>query len=327
MSKTITFLATILAAQLILLAVVTRDPHRVAEKPAFFSVDTSTIEQVKIRNKDGEVTLKRAGANWKLTQPVDFPANPSYIKTLLEKLAEMRVETFITNKEASYQQYELDDLAAIYVEVGGGGKTEAFYCGKTSDSYSQVFIRREGSKDVLLVSGSPRTSLTREPTDWRDKRILELDRTLIDRVVIQLPTERNELVRTIKRMDEDTTLTENDTTWVVNPSRGAPFAPDDSQLNRVMNALRRMNAIQFMDAGKDTIPDFSRPELTVETFLEDGRRFKLDFIPKTDSDNRWVCRKDDNETTVYIIYQSTVNNLKKTAADLKGEKKDEKKGS
>jgi len=297
------------------------DSNRVESKTRFLTCDTSAVDYVRIRNKDGDLTMKRVGATWKITSPIDFPANAGYVKTLIEKAAGLEFESLITTNKEKYANFELGDSAA-YVEIGkDGGKIDKFYCGKPSETYTHTYMRREGSDEVWLVSGSPRSSFSRQPNDWRDKKVLELDKTMIQRILLKFPDETVELVRNISSPGQDTTLKGADTSWTVHPAKGEPFKPVDKEFNRIMNTVCKMNSIDFLDAGKDTMPDMSRPEFSIEVFLEGNQHEQLDFMPRKDGDgSRWLGRKNGNEKTIYVIYQSSVKNLmKRPDVLLKGE--------
>ena len=97
------------------------DSHKVTKKEAFLKSDTSQVDYIKIQNEHGELVMRRVGATWKITEPIEWKANPSYIKTLLEKLAGLKLESEITSNEDKYVLYELDGAAAKYVEIGKEG--------------------------------------------------------------------------------------------------------------------------------------------------------------------------------------------------------------
>lgn len=319
MNKTTMTLGGILIVQLILFALFSMDTHHVTTKESFLANDTSNINYIKIRNEDGEITLNRVGGTWKITDPYKYPANLSYTKTLMKKLGELEIESTVTSNKSKHSVYELDDSTAAYVEVGDdNGKTTKFYCGKPSDTYTHTYMRFADSDDVLLVSGTPRSSFTRRPKDWRDKAVLAVDATMLEKIVLSFPDERVELVRSISSPMSDSTLVAPDTSWQVIPQRGKPFEPDEKQLNRIMNTLKRLNATDFIDAATKEVPDFSKPELSVQVFLEGDQTDRIDFIPEpdADSDSRYVARKNGDEETLFIVYKSSFKNLSKRSADL-----------
>jgi len=317
MNRPIAILAAVMVAGVGLWLFLSRNPHRIEEKEKFLANDTSQVDFVKIRNKDGEVVLKRVGSNWRLTEPLEFPANASYIKTLLDKVGDLEMESLITRTPAKFADFELGD-SATYIEIGKqGGKIDKFYSGKPNETYTHTYVRREGSNEVWLVSGSPRSSFSREPDDWRDKKVLELDRTLIERILLKFPDETIELKRTISTPEMDTTLAKSDTSWMAYPQSGEPFKPLDKEFNRVFNNVAKMNSIAFLDAGSDTLPDMSKPDFTLEVFLEGNQREVVEYLLKPGDDSRYVARKNGNDQTLYVIYQSAVKNVMKRADVLK----------
>jgi len=329
MKRTLKILVAALALQVIILALVSIDRYHVTVKEPFLRVDTTDVDYIKIVNEKGSLVLKKKGVHWRMAEPIDYPANESYVTTLLEKMAELKKETAITRNEDKYVLYELDEPVAKYVEIGKeGGKMDKFYCGKASDTYTHTYIRPAESKEVWLVAGSPRSSFTREPEQWRDKKVLAVEKSMVERICLTTPKETTELIREIASPQRDTTgmVSGLDTTWQAIPSTGKPFTPDDKALNRIFNTLKRLNAIEFLDAGKDTIPSFDNPEFTIEVSMEGNQHEKLEFIPKPDEDTRWLCRRNDDNSTLYVIYQSSVNNLNKNQSELRGEEIDKDTG-
>jgi hypothetical protein len=299
------------------------DRHVVTEKKSFLSSDTSSINYIYIKNEEGEVTLKRVGGLWKVTEPYDYTANPSYVNTLLKKIAELKFESHITNNEEKFEDYEVSGEKAAYVEVGvEGGVIDKFYCGKPSKNYTHTYMRPADKNEVWLVSGTPKSSFTREPNEWRDKKILVLDKTMMERILLKFPDEVVELKREISSAQFDTTLTAPDTSWTIFPAKGKSFKPDEKVLNRVKNTLSKMNATDFKIIGTDEMLSFDKPEFTVEVFLEGDQHEILDFAINPEDDTKYFVRKNGNEETIYVVYKSSYSNLAKRANDFIEEEKE-----
>lgn len=330
MKRPLYLLSGILIVQVIIYGLLQINPHRVKEPKPFLTLDTSQVSYIKVKNEYGEVVLKRIGGQWKLTEPVEFAANQSYVKTLLEKLASLREESFITRDKDAYSKYELNDTSAIYVEIGKEGKPiDKFWCGKPSETYTHTYMRREGSSEVWLVSGTPRTSLLRKPKEWRDKTALTLDRSRIEKVILRYPDKFFELKRILPSERQalgaesgamlDTTRI--DTTWMVYPPVGKPFTPEKDVLNRLLSTISKLPGSDVLDQGIDTIPDLSRVEFSVEVQLEGDIRHKVEFIPKPDDDTRWLARVDGNNKHIFVTYRYNVKNLMRSQEELaSGEK-------
>ncbi len=317
MNKPIYLLLGVLVVGLAAFFFLSNDPNRIESKEKFLSIDTTTVNYIRVVNTDGDFSLKKVGSHWRITSPVDFPANETYVKSLIDKAVGLECESLVTKNREKLAQYELGD-SAIYVEIGvEGGKIDKVYSGKPSDTYTHTYMRREGSDEVWLVSGTPKSSFSRRPNDWRDKKVFELDRSLVTKILLKFPDETLELVRQISAPTADTTLATSDTSWMVNTPKGESFKINQKPFNRIMNTVTRVNAVDFKDSPSDSMPNFSKPEFAVEVFLEGNQHEQLDFVPNKDGDgSRWFARKNGDEKTLFLIYQSSVKNLMKRVPEL-----------
>lgn len=320
MSKTIKILGIILLVQIVIIALLNINTSTVKVKQKYLSNDTSKVNTILIKSVEGEVAMKRVGGGWRITKPTEWEANPSYMQILLEKLAGLEVEGVIVSNPKDWKTYELDDSSSAYIEVGvEGGKIDKFYVGKNADTFSHTYIRPAGTNEVWLVLGNPKAQMTRRVKDWRNKLVIQTDKALLEKIVIKHPNETVQLVREILPTDMETGAP-GDTSWKVVPDKGAPFKPDDRILNRVLNTLSKLNALDFIDqGGSEPFPQMDPPVFTVETHSEGGDKMVLDLIPKPDSPDseNWVVRRNGDTKTLFVIYKSTANNLNKRANELK----------
>lgn len=318
MSRALSILTGVLVLQIILYVVVSSDPSRDVTKMPFLSVDTTEIDYIKIRNEQGELVMNRVGVNWHIQEPVQYPANRDYMNTLLNRINEMTIETRVTSNPDRFQLYGLDDLGAKYVEVGKqGANIDKFYSGKSNESYTHTYVRYADSKDVYLVTGTPGVTFSRKPEDWRDKRIWNIERSEVESILIKHPNQDIEVVRTIVKPDADP-FAPTDTTWWATPEKKESFQVDSKAINRIFNTLRRFNAADFRDEGRDEIPDFDKAELRIEVLLQGGYKETMDFLPLEEDENRWLARRNDESKTIFVVFKSSVNNLMRTEEQLRG---------
>lgn len=320
MSKPLSILAGLLVIQILIFALVSSDSSSEIKKYSFLSMDTTQIDYIKIRNEHGEMTLNKVGVNWYIKEPVDYLANRDYMNQLMNRLGSLVVEANVTSNASRFQLYELDDLAAKYVEVGKqGGKIDKFYTGKSNESYTHTYMRHADSKDVLLVTGTPGVTFTRRPEDWRDKSIWAIDRASVQRIVLKHQNQIIELNRNIFVNDGEQSAP-NDTTWLTKVGEKPEFVADDKAINRIFNTLRRFNTSHFRDKGRDEIPSFENPFFRIEVYLDGGYTESMDFlqIGNEEDPDQWLARKNNDDTTIFVIFQSSVNNLMRTEDQLRG---------
>ncbi len=85
----------------------------------------------------------------------------------------------------------------------GGDLVAAFRVGKPSASYTETYVRREGSNDVYLADGMFSYTFVQQPKDWRDKSIYRNEPDLVKSV-------------TYRYGDTTFTLAMNDSLWRLN---------------------------------------------------------------------------------------------------------------
>src|SRR3989339_348123 len=67
-----------------------------AENKMLVDVDSSLVGAVTIFSEGQTVTLERRPDSWYITNPIEFRANNSFVKTMLGKLEEMKIESEIS---------------------------------------------------------------------------------------------------------------------------------------------------------------------------------------------------------------------------------------
>jgi hypothetical protein len=86
-------------------------------------VDPETVDTVKVKNSDGEFTLKRAGANWNViaggkTTEADIPI----VERLLNQFRDLKGQSIVADPMPSGQPFGLDNPALEITLIGKDGK-------------------------------------------------------------------------------------------------------------------------------------------------------------------------------------------------------------
>jgi hypothetical protein len=114
----------------------------------------------------------------------------------------------------------------------GGNLVAAFRVGKPSTSYTETYVRKEGSNDVYLADGMFSYVFTHPAKDWRDKSIFKTDPDLIRSVAYRYG-------------DTTFTLANKDSLWRVN----GDSAKDQASVRGVINSLANLQADDFVDSA------------------------------------------------------------------------------
>lgn len=115
-----------------------------------------------------EVLLTRAGDAWKLGAAQE-PADGAAVEALLVKLIGVREGAVVSTNPAKQAVYETDAELGIAVRLeGAGGKVlAAFVIGRRGPDFASCYLRRDGAKEVLLVTPDLRVDFARPAESWR----------------------------------------------------------------------------------------------------------------------------------------------------------------
>src|SRR5262249_8946448 len=137
--------------------------------------DADKVTKIEIKNASkGEVVLEKQGDTWKLTKPVDYPANQQNVKTLIDNIKEIRAKDSIDTGKSQYSTYDLEDDKAVHVQLyKDTTKAVDLYFGKSG---TRGQMTRIGDKEgVYVASGYSNYLYTREVKDWRDRDVLKFE--------------------------------------------------------------------------------------------------------------------------------------------------------
>ncbi|WP_019601561.1 DUF4340 domain-containing protein [Teredinibacter turnerae] len=178
MNKAIKVLAGLLVAQLlVILALQTNKPGttQVAAQP-LISVNLNTVDTLRIDDSNGgQVTLRKEGDRWQITNYGDQPADQSKVTELLQKLSDIEVRWPVASSAAAAERFE--------VAEGSAQKTLTFQTGDrvidslfmgTSPSYRRIHVRANGSDDIYQVELAQH-DIPANPESWMDKTVLEFE--------------------------------------------------------------------------------------------------------------------------------------------------------
>jgi hypothetical protein len=135
--------------------------------PVFPGLDAASVRAVTIARAGAEVRLSREGAAWNVGADRQ-PADGAAVEALLADLAGLEVSAVVSRNAAKQAVYETDAEQGVVVRLAGAGDAviAAFTVGKRGPDFASTYLKRDGEKEVLLVSRDVRTPLSRP--DWRE---------------------------------------------------------------------------------------------------------------------------------------------------------------
>ncbi len=100
-----------------------------ADRP-FVEVDSAKVNSLRIQVPDETVELAKQGEEWKVAQPVPYPAAGKTVDAAVGKITSMKRLSLITEKPERFNEFQVGDSAATKVTVSDGKNKATFYVGK-----------------------------------------------------------------------------------------------------------------------------------------------------------------------------------------------------
>ena len=286
-----------------------------------------TLESLEITRKGETVTLEKKGEQWAVTKPKVYEVSKTALDGVL-KLFEKPIgmDLKVVVKEEELEKFEVKGEKAITVKLGVAGKeVVAFVVGKTIGS--RTFIKPLDQEGVIYrAKASLRWKLDKGLDDWREKKILSLEREGITRLVI-----RDESGSEIE-------LNKEGEKWsITRPSR---MAADGSTISSLLSSLSSVRAAAFADDVPADKTGFGESPYSVTVWSEPVKKegeeeTKASEAPKAVGiEIGGIVGKDlldgkyekdhfvrrGGEAQVFVVRSYSVKNLRKKLSELRDRK-------
>ncbi len=143
------------------------------------SVDISAVDQIYLTNNQGSVRLVRTTVGWRMKEPVDAPADPEVVETVLTNVTSARRRNPVDAKNLAQYGLGTPEVQLTLVsqegKFGDWGTSFGLELGFESVYTGQVFGRYPGSDEVFTVGEHVKNTLLRSPMDFRRSRLLDVD--------------------------------------------------------------------------------------------------------------------------------------------------------
>jgi hypothetical protein len=256
-------------------------------------IKVDDVDKIVVGNADkGEVTLERkdegdAGV-WRVTKPVDAPANQSNAKSLADNIKEVKLKELIVADvtEEQKKQFELDGSKAIHVQAWKGGekKVDMIY-GKSGGRGQLAMIG--GKNDVYSVDKFSSWLYTRDLTQWRDTEIFKFEDA--NAISLQIVNKNGKL-----------SFTKNNDKWSGTFKDKPIDRFDEEKVKDAVRVLHNLNAEDFGDGKPNSETGLDAPEATMTVTLKDNAGTYVLKVGKVKSgSSRYAVR--DGVDTIYVV--------------------------
>ncbi|HVZ89453.1 MAG TPA: DUF4340 domain-containing protein [Polyangia bacterium] len=272
------------------------------------ALDAAQITSIDVTKGGTTTSIKRDGANFRVTAPVNYPADPTFGRTAFESLGKMDVSDLVSEQPEKQAEFEVDDKTGVRVVAKHDGTVLAdIVIGKAVGAGTMV--RQPGKNDIWEASGVTKYMFDKTTTDWRDKSITTFPAAEAEKLdVASKDGQKISLKKTGTKQG-------NDDKWDVTQSSVKIDNLDNSVPNGVISALASWKANDFADDAKPADTGLDAPALTVSVGLKDGKTVTALVGNKKGTDD-WYVKKAD-APQVFLVKKFNLERINKRPIDFR----------
>lgn len=143
------------------------------------------VEAIRIARAEAPLVLARDDEVWRLTEPLEAPADSATVARLLEQLGDLALESVVSTSPERYGTYGVDSAATTLTVTWPGGE---------GPDYESVFVRLD--EDPRVFATRTRLDVPAGLDAWRDKTVVDLRPADVRAVTVERPEGSYEVRRT-----------------------------------------------------------------------------------------------------------------------------------
>jgi hypothetical protein len=160
--------------------------------PEIINLDTTKVQQL-IVNKPGEdpFTLEKNANGWSLIQgDMRYTPTASSVQGLMSNLSSIVANRIVTKNPERYKEYNVDDSTGTRIQAMQDGKVLGdVVVGRFNFNQATrsgiSYLKQHGENEVYAVEGFLSMSLTQGFDNYRDKRIVSLNKNDVTRFTLE----------------------------------------------------------------------------------------------------------------------------------------------
>ncbi len=193
-------------------------------------VDSITVDKIEIMSPANRVVLGKKGGEWFLNEPVEYRANQSSVTSMIHQAKNLAVKEIVSSNPEKRPIFQVDSTGTLVKIFQNGQEHAAFIVGKRGQSYSETYVRKEQSNDVVIAEGSLSFSSNKAVKDWRDKTVLNIPKENIKTISYQYP-------------GESFSLSLHDSVWMIGKNK-----PKVGEVTSLLTSLSNIETDDFIDS-------------------------------------------------------------------------------
>src|SRR5262249_10844652 len=155
------------------------------KKEKLVAADRTNVTGILLSYPDRRIELKKKDGVWRLTQPVDAPADDATTGALLGTIVDAEVQKTLDELPKDLASFGLDKPAVTAtLTLQDGTQLPAVAVGKNTAIGGKTYVRKGDEQKVYLTASSLQFGLNKQPKDLRDKQLFTFEDNDVNRIEI-----------------------------------------------------------------------------------------------------------------------------------------------
>jgi hypothetical protein len=259
----------------------TTDERRERADKVFPTLERDDVRTVEIDNAHGRFVMAKAGDEWRLLEPIDYPADSGAVNAVLTSLEGLESERILGTDEVELAAYGLDSPEITVRLETADGISHELAVGSEAALGSNRAFRPGGGDQIILGRGWFVTDLDKNLDDWRSRNVVTISSGDVASLQLVAGDDRVQVIR-------------DGRTWkLIEPLEDMA---DVSHVDALITDLAGLRVEEFLEAGADTAELGLEPPAQTVTLLrnDESDPIRLEFGASRDEGGttRVACRRD-----------------------------------
>ena len=274
-STGIVFLVAVILAAFVYFYDVKRKPateaSSEASKPAFTSITSTDVKQIKIQRAGMTMDFERKSDGWYMTQPKPVRADGSALDGLASEFSYTNVDRTFPNTPDNLNSFGLKDPSVTVNFTLNNGASHELRFGSKDFSASSIYALVDDGKQISLMPDTIYTSADKSPDDFRDKSLTTV--ATADANFFDLVNSSGEISGSKK-----------DNNWTLSKPRAVPG--DRSKIDALLGAVGTGQIVKFVSDTNTGLAKYGldKPAVRFEAKLADGKTMQMEVGKKEGAD-------------------------------------------
>ena len=252
------------------------------------TVSPDKVSRMEIAGKKADMEFGHNRDEWQILKPKPMRADSTVVSELVSKLTDARIDLNASDKAAKESVSAFaSGMPVAIVKLTDESSTQQLQIRKSKDLY---YAKSSVVEGVYKVDSALADAVSKKVDDFRNKKLFDFGYSDPNKLEIHSGSKTYSLLR-------------GGQDWWDNGKK----MDEDSARSLIAN-LRDLSAEKFVESG------FAAPEIDASVTSDDGKRVERVVISKSGSN---YVAKRDNESTLYQLAPSAVDDLQKSIDAIK----------